>query len=329
VVAGLPPIWFYIPAGELHDRLPKGLREYRAWANEAHAKKHFWGVGKFNWILQTWFHLAGGGFPCGLITRLPDEGIVIGHRHFLPDRLQPSARQYLVCVLADKEEPGNVGRHPFAQTHLVQNPRDPMLGSARHASYVPFWTQLDLIPRSAARGDRFEHLGFFGIPNNLADELKQAAWLERLRARGLTFTVVPRERWHDYAEVDAVVAIRSFGPETYHYKPATKLHNAWHAGVPAIVGQDSAYAAERRSEVDYLEARTVDELDAAIDRLAASPDLRRRMAENGRVRAEETSDARIAARWRAFLTEELAPRYHAWRALSDGERAAELARGVS
>ncbi len=325
----LPPISFYVPASSLHAKLPLGLADYRVWANEAHAQKHFTGVGKFNWILQTYFHLAAAGFPCALVHQLPDEGIVVSHRHFLQDWIKPGPRRYFVCVLADKEEPGNVGRHWYAQAHVVQNPRDPLLTSPTElwfAAHVPFWTQIDLRPRSAARGDRFENIGFFGIENNLAEELKHPAWFEAVRARGMTFTRVPRGRWHDYSETDLVVGIRGFGAEAYHYKPATKLHNAWHAGVPAVMGRDSAYAAERASDLDYLEVGTMSELEAALDRLAAAPLLRREMSDHGRGRADETSDARITAIWRDFLVDEAVPRYQAWRALGEPDQAALWAR---
>ncbi len=295
--------------------------------NAAHAR-HFWGVGKFNWVLQTYLHLRDAGVACTLDHLLAPAGIVVSHRHFLPDSLEPGAERLLVCVLADKEEPGQCGRHPFAQIHVVQNPRDPMLGGADPwvAQYLPFWTQIDLVPRSLARGSTFQNIGFFGIETNAAAELLAPAWQEWVAARGMTFGVVPRDRWHDYSAMDLVLGIRSFGAETFHWKPATKLHNAWHAGVPAIMGRDSACAAERRGPFDYLEVHSLDGLTAAIDRLAAAPELRVAMSQNGLARANETSDEQLTSSWRDFLAGEATLAWRRWCALEPAEQAGFLAR---
>lgn len=327
-----PPVSFYIPVNAFrHEAPPSSLNDYRQWVHRAHAR-HVSGVGKFNWILQTYLHLARRGFRCHLRHTLPDAGVIITHRYFLPDSLEPNARQLLVCVLADKEEPGSSGRHPFAQVHAVQNPLDPMLTAPSElwpASFVPFWTQIDLIPRAPSRGDRFERAAFFGIETNLAPELKTPAFTEALATRGMTFTLVGRHEWHDYSAVDVVIGIRSFDAETYHWKPATKLFNAWRAGVPAIVGRDSAYAAVRKGPLDFLRADSLEDLHAALQKLADSPALRREMAANGLVRAREIDDDAIAAAWEAFIGAEALPRCRRWRAAAESERAQFLAERVA
>ncbi|MEM8808289.1 MAG: hypothetical protein AAGF01_19895, partial [Cyanobacteria bacterium P01_G01_bin.38] len=43
-------------------------------------------------------------------------------------------------------------------------------------------------------------------------------------------------RWHDYRQIGAVVAIRSFDRRRYDHKPATKLYNAWQ-GCPLFWAQ--------------------------------------------------------------------------------------------
>lgn len=80
-------------------------------------------------------------------------------------------------------------------------------------------------------------------------ELQQPAWQEQLKALGLNWHVVTTSsRWHDYSDVDVVLAARAFGrPNSYAWKPATKLYNAWHAGVPAIFSGESSLLAERQS----------------------------------------------------------------------------------
>jgi hypothetical protein len=39
---------------------------------------------------------------------------------------------------------------------------------------------------------------------------------------------------------------------------AIKLYNCWHAGVPAVLGAESAFRANRRSDLDYLEVQSLD-----------------------------------------------------------------------
>src|SRR5262249_14750818 len=150
----------------------------------------------------------------------------------------------------------------------------------------------------------------FGWPQNLTGSLNETLWSRRLSELGLNWAIVPRHRWNDYSDVDAVVAIRSFSGRDFGYKPATKLYNAWHAGVPSVLGHESAYIAERRSDLDYLEARNFDEAVEALRRLRDDRGLRRAMVENGRSRAIESSFERIAGRWAELLTNVAMP---AWR----------------
>src|SRR5206468_2838231 len=89
----------------------------------------------------------------------------------------------------------------------------------------------------------------------------------------------------------------------------TKLFNAWHAGVPAILGRESAYELQRRGELDYLEARTVPALVTALRRLRDEPEFRRAMVANGHERAKETDYAVITQRWKAFFEHMVIPDY--------------------
>jgi glycosyltransferase involved in cell wall biosynthesis len=177
-----------------------------------------------------------------------------------------------------------------------------------------------LIPRDADRGDRFEDAAYFGWPQNLADPLHESRWRARLGELGLRWRIVPRWQWNDYSGVDVVVAIRSFSGHTFGYKPATKLYQAWHAGVPAVLGAESAYIAERRSDLDYLEAPSFDETVAALRRLRDDPSLRRAMIENGRRRAEESSPRCLVERWSTLLNDVAKPAWRRWREQSDSQQ---------
>lgn len=72
--------------------------------------------------------------------------------------------------------------------------------------------------------------------DNLGDELSKL---------GLKWKVIPKEGWHDYREIDVVVALRPKSTKKHFCKPATRLYNAWIAGVPAILPNESAYFFER------------------------------------------------------------------------------------
>jgi hypothetical protein len=77
---------------------------------------------------------------------------------------------------------------------------------------------------------------------------------------GLAWRLVPRQHWHDYSDVDVVVAVRSFD----HNDPPSKFHNAWHAGVPAVL-RESAYQANRKRDLDYLEVSSADDVMLIVD----------------------------------------------------------------
>ncbi len=179
-----------------------------------------------------------------------------------------------------------------------------------------------MIPRNPNRGDKFKNVAYFGISYNLAPELRQPAWEEELQKLGLVWRrEKERYLWHDYSEVDAIVAVRSFdGKIDYPWKPASKLFNAWNANVPAILGVESAFQGERKSELDYFEVKSASEAIAVLKRLKDDQELRRAIVANCQVRAEEIKPENIAKRWSNFLTEVCVPAYYKWREASAWER---------
>jgi hypothetical protein len=104
-----------------------------------------------------------------------------------------------------------------------------------------------------------------------------------------------------------VVALRPPDRRLHTGKPATKLINAWRAGAPAVLGPEVAYRELRRSELDYLEAASLAEARAAVERLAGDPQLYRAMVDNGHTRARELSFAATTGRWAELLFETLPP----------------------
>jgi hypothetical protein len=323
----LPPIYFYIPQSEWPaGNIPDSPDAYWQWSLSSVKYTPYWG--QYNWTLQTYLYLKADGFPCELTETLPSEGIVIAHKDFFSEDLQPGSRLLIVCIKADRW-----GQHAYAQFHIVQNPEEETLEQPLtfgKSYYMPHWPQSGLIPRSPDRGDRFENITYIGDELNLAPQLREPSWQEQLESLGLHWHVANYDRWNDYSEIDAIVAARSFKHQDHAFKkftlkkPALKLHNAWHAGVPAILGCETAFQAERKSELDYIEVTSPADVISALKRLRDDKGLRQAMVENGRVRAEETQPARITKRWRSFLTDIATPAYDRWCAASNWDRQAFL-----
>jgi hypothetical protein len=300
----LPRICFYLPQTDYpRNGIPATVDDH--W--------QVFGQGIYNWTLQTYLRLKEAGFPCDLVDQFPSTGIVLAHRDSLPENLRPSAASLMVVCIKAERDP-----HPIARLHIIQNPQEVSLSpywlkqSLRHSYYIPHWVQPGLIPRDPARGDRFETVAFFGNARNLAPELQTPEWREQLNSLGLRWYEVERDRWNDYSQIDVVLAIRSLDRLPHFTKPATKLWTAWQAGIPAIVGTESALQAERRSELDFLQVTSLEDLLLALRRLRDDVQLRHDMVQNGLTRAQEHNVELMTARWTQFLTEVAVPAYYQW-----------------
>ncbi|QIR38483.1 glycosyltransferase family 1 protein [Tolypothrix sp. PCC 7910] len=313
MINDLPNVYFYIPKSQIPDnQILESPDLYWQWQNSLR-----YGQGRYNWTLQTYLHLQHQGFPCELVGTLPDRGIILTHRDFLPDNLQPAAELLIVCLRADRSH------HPFAQIHVVQNTQDEITKYSHRlwpAYYMPHWPQSGLIPRAPIRGDKFENAAYFGQAENLVWEMQEQTWTDRVNSLGLNWHIVKFQQWHDYSNVDVVIAVRGFDGNTYNYKPASKLYNAWHAGVPIILGRESAYQYERKSELDYIEVSSVEEIITALKRLRDNPKLRQAMIENGHVRATETETVQLTARWHSLIKDIAIPAWETWRGKSNWQR---------
>ncbi len=269
------------------------------------------------WILQTYLRLARAGLPVELVDRLPERGTLLFYakdRHRVASQCPSLSPLVLVGVRGDR---GSL--RGLADLEVVQSARS---AGARRV-HLPFWSQPGLLPRDPARGTRLERVAFKGYLENLHPELRNPAWGATLAARGVewvgdavAYAGGSHRRdtlaWPDFRAIDAVVALRPRlrrGAD----KPATKLYNAWLAGVPALLGPEPGFRALRRSELDYLEITSGAEALAALERLRTDPGLYRAMVDNGRERAREFTPSAIVEVWRRLLFEELPARVAAER----------------
>lgn len=297
-----PPIYFYLPESDWRDDIPDKPDVY--WLE--------FEKGIYCWTVQTYLYLKADGFPCELVSTIPKEGIVVAFRDSFPYALKPTAKILMVCLKPDRN------RHPYAQLHVVQNPQDTQ--NLSNSYYIPLWRQPGLIPRDSGRGDKFENIGYFGISHNLAKELKAPSWREKLQELGLNWEIIPKESWHDYSNIDAVVAVRNFQGQDYTQKPASKLYNCWHAGVPAILGCESAFQSEYKSDLDYIEVKSLDEAISALKHLQDNPQLRQKMRENGKVRSQDIRPQEVVKKWVVFLQNVAIPEYKNWCNLSNWQQ---------
>ncbi|MEO1352981.1 MAG: hypothetical protein AAFW84_30165 [Cyanobacteria bacterium J06635_15] len=325
----LPPIYFYLPPSQWPSDWPQSPSEN--WPG--------FGLGIYAWTLQTYLHLAAAGVPCQLVDQIPEAGIVFAHSNsFRVTRPRPRLGQSLLLVCLKAEEPA----YAHGQLHVVQNRAE---ANGHNRIFLPHWPQPGLIKRDPQRGDRFETVAFLGHRDSLAPELEQPEWQNFVESLNLHWQPVVNvnhwsdygsldARWHDYRHLDAIIAVRSFNrrylkqQQLYRYKPPTKLYNAWLAGVPAILGQESAFRSERQHPLDYLEVSSLNELKAALVNLKADVNLRRQMSAQGHQRAEAIAPEQITVRWIAFLQSVALPAYDRWYAQPRWRQSLRLQRSV-
>jgi len=269
------------------------------------------------WIYQTWALLTEAGIKTSLVHELPTSGLVLA----LSGNLDESFRSnhyasdfFLVDIVADGLP------HPAAHFHLVQN----KMHAKRlpHSHFIPLWPQAGLIPRQKNRSSLFERIAFFGDPKNLASELRSLTWQERLTNElSLKFEVRRSHQWHDYSDIDAVIAIRDFSRARHFHKPATKLYNAWLAGVPFIGGNDSAYQSDGRPGIDYLVAQSPEEVLGQLRKLKEDASFRSNLIEKGHCSEKKFNQSATLEHWKILIQTTLPALALQWQGQSTFRRA--------
>jgi len=263
-------------------------------------------TGERAWILQTWLRLRRAGHPVELSGTAPEDGLVVFHAKQKRELLRQRSRlrnAILVGARADNREP------LIADFEILQNG---CFADGRRRFFMPHWPQSGLIPRDPDRGERIERIAYKGFAANLHPAFRAPAWTDFLAAEGIEWVVdaaafAGRNRldldWPDFRTVDLVLAVRPEERKLRRSKPATKLVNAWLAGVPALLGPELAFRELRRSELDYLEVASVAEAREAVLRLRRDPGLYRAMVDNGLQRGVEFAPEALVPRWAELLFE--------------------------
>ena len=255
------------------------------------------------WIYQTWMLLNKNGILCNLHSHVPSEGTVITTTAFLNPSLKKQVLSLDDIFLIDIVTDGLP--NPHAHLHLVQNKATAQ--RLPRSFFMPHWPQPNLIPRDPRRGNRFENVCFFGTPSNIAREFFSPTWIQKLKSElGLQAYLLRSHQWHNYSPADCVFAIRDFSSSLHLHKPATKLYNAWQAGVPFIGGSDSSYAADGHPGKDYLVASSPEELFQHFKRLKEDENFRSTIVKNGLESGKKFTREATLQRWKN-LFEEIIP----------------------
>jgi hypothetical protein len=262
--------------------------------------------GECAWVLQTYLRLAAAGKPVELVDCPPRDGIVVfhaKHRRWLRGHGGTMRDSVLVGIR------GDLGSPAIADFEVLQNG---FFADGRRRFHVTHWPQPGLVPREPARGDAIRRVAYHGFARNLEAGFRERRWLDFLAARGIEWhygaaeyvgmeTDRIRLAWHDFREVDLVLAVRPPSRRLHPSKPATKLINAWLAGVPALLGAEVAYRELRRSPLDYVEVADVEAATAAVDKLAGDPAHYRALRDRCAESAAELRPERWIAEWSELL----------------------------
>lgn len=264
------------------------------------------------WLYQTGTLLQQAGVECYFFTKmphLPHRGIIVtmsGLLYCYPKGLRFSSSLFVAGIVADAGIP-----HPTAMLHLIPNKI-----TTKHlpfTEFIPHWPQPFLIPRDVRRGERFETIAFMGDPQNIAPELCSKEWHLRLEKElGLRFVCRDFDDWHNFSDVDAIVAIRDFSTRRFYYKPAHKLHNAWLAGVPFIGGRESAFIGDGNPGHDFLIAHSAEEVFSYLKQLKEDPVFRSKLVKNGNQSVTAFTREAVLQSWKSLVQETLPVRALKW-----------------
>jgi hypothetical protein len=261
------------------------------------------------WISSSYVIFRQHGYPVTW-SRRPRPGAVnaVAVRDF--GRKARAPRPFVLCLRADAH------RMRLANFVLNQNGLEP---PGPGHDWVPHWPQPALRPRDPARGDRIETLVFKGEEHNLDAALRSPGFRDALAAEGLAFDIGGRDAtggvdWTDYRAADLVLAARNLTVADARSKPASKLVNAWRAGVPALLGPEPAYRELRRSDLDFIEVTGPEDVLAAVRRLRQQPGLYRAMVEHGLARGSDWGVEAVLARWVEVLNGPVQVAFRAWEA---------------
>ncbi|NNE42467.1 MAG: glycosyltransferase family 1 protein [Marinicaulis sp.] len=262
-----------------------------------------------NWVVIPYIYFRRAGYDVSHSPEPLDDAINIVSSVDFGIRHRP-VRPFIVACRADCHEP-KLANWVFEQNNLNK-------GKAK-ISWTPHFPQPGLIARKRERGAELSVLGYMGETSNLYEQFCDETFLSALNSMGVIFRHGKRSpegdepvSMHDYSNVDAIIAIRNLTLADVANKPASKLVNAWAAGVPALLGAEPAYQELRKSSLDYIEINSSEDAINAIRRLKDDANLYNNMISNGQARAKEFTVSEILCRWVEHLNGPVGHEFVKW-----------------
>ena len=258
------------------------------------------------WILQSYVrlrrHLERAGFEVSVAEEVIRGSICIAHRDDLTNIRAPLHDCYLIGVRADRP------RLRVAELEIVQNGLDLQPWSR----FIPSWPQPGLVPRSAGRGSNVSRVAYMGRCESLPSWYTDGTLRDALADLQIELELRD-DRWHDYSEVDVVLAHRHAPRVMLTQKPAAKLVNAWCAGTPAILGPEPANREFGLMQpFDYIETSDLRQTVTAVKTLRDVPALFNMMVRVGTERARQFRAESIRSQWLRLIIEEAVPGWDEW-----------------
>jgi hypothetical protein len=262
--------------------------------------------GDISWCLQTYkFLLKKSSLILSCSNHLQKNCINIIHsEHLLKIKGDPS--YFIVCIQAD------FPKRNWAHYHIVQNKNQ----VTRNTSYITHWTQPGLIKRKPDR-TCIKKIAYVGQTKNGKLEVSNLAgsieeWKGLFKKYNIEFTATDKNNWHDLADVDVLIGIRTFDKNPHNRKPPTKLLNAWKAEIPFIGGHDSAFKQIGTPGEDYLIAESADDVLKWVLKLKDDATLYNKLIRNGMEKSKNYTDEFIASQWEGIFTENVLKRHKNW-----------------
>jgi hypothetical protein len=251
------------------------------------------------WIIQSYLIFKAAKLPFEIVfsDEIKADAVNVLHRDEI--HLKRNLHKgFIVGIRAD--------RPPLYMADLIVC-QNRFFARKPNALYLPHWPQPGLIPRNSKREDTLENIAFFGRFVNFDARISGLDLKTVLNQRGLQL-VQDEKKWHDYREVDAAIGLRRIPEIEISTKPASKLTNAWLAGVPALLGDEPAYAELRENEYDYLVVASPKDILNALEKLQQKGEYKK-FREQAQRRAQEFTREKILWIWLAVFEKIIIPAY--------------------
>lgn len=256
--------------------------------------ERFYCGGRGCWTFQTALalkHYYGDAIECTFGSECRSDAINLMHNDDFGSRVKPWKG---VTVVARADRPPVIGADYVVEQNIAAD-------GVNHRIFIPHWPQPGLQPRERT-DDTVISVAYFGSADSLPSEYQTDEFRQHLMEHGITLHI-SFNNWTDYRNVDVCLSFRKSHDYKLARKPASKLINGWLGQTVVVCDNEPSFQAIRESELDYLIAKTPDEVIAAILRLKNDPQLYRKMREQGNKRLQEYSREAVAARWMELLEE--------------------------